>query len=493
MNKELRKSAFNLIIAKWKNLIGIFLLYGIITIALNELFDMIIKQYITKNEGVIYAIELLLAFITIPLYYGLLKYCMDLKNNKQKFKTLFEFYLGSKLFFKTIGSYLLQLLYIMLKTLLFIIPGIIAIYEYALVEYLIIKKPEIKINDAIKQSKEMMKNHKRELFSLQLSFVGWYILIFLIFISMVMVIAVILSLNGVGKELLTEIITYTMFIMLMIEVELLSAYTILTTIELFDKIYNKSMGIDCIEENTENNTHVEKVGKKKRRMSIITIAIILVIIIVTLLYFIGANEISNTKKFDDEMDKLVECIRTDSDVDMEIYSADDLGKLEEYLKNLYGTVIQRDNAYYDANEDIGIDNLLVPSMLDVDRPNMSKSKEKVAALRSEYENLYSDIEQILDIDRIKSEIANIKMDETVKAEYIDGIINNAEDYSKYMISDKDLISDVYDSYSNLISFLATKNTKWHAIGDQMYLDDSIIKEYNVLYNKVIEAEDVYYD
>ena len=47
--------------------------------------------------------------------------------------------------------------------------------------YIIYDNPNIDANDAITQSKEMMKGHKWELFCLYLSFIGWLLLSVLTF------------------------------------------------------------------------------------------------------------------------------------------------------------------------------------------------------------------------------------------------------------------------------------------------------------------------
>lgn len=71
---------------------------------------------------------------------------------------------------------LLRSLYTFLWTLLFIIPGIIAAYKYAMAHFILLENPGMKPKDAITASKEMMDGHKFELFCLGLSFFGWSLL-----------------------------------------------------------------------------------------------------------------------------------------------------------------------------------------------------------------------------------------------------------------------------------------------------------------------------
>lgn len=72
--------------------------------------------------------------------------------------------------------YTLMGIYIFLWTLLFIIPGIIKGYSYAMTPYILLEHPELSANDAITRSKEMMNGHKWRLFCLHFSFIGWGIL-----------------------------------------------------------------------------------------------------------------------------------------------------------------------------------------------------------------------------------------------------------------------------------------------------------------------------
>lgn len=72
--------------------------------------------------------------------------------------------------------YLLTSIYIILWSLLFIIPGIVAAYKYAMAPFILQENPGMKPNEAIAASKEMMDGHKMELFMLSLSFIGWIFL-----------------------------------------------------------------------------------------------------------------------------------------------------------------------------------------------------------------------------------------------------------------------------------------------------------------------------
>ena len=70
----------------------------------------------------------------------------------------------------------LRTLYGMLWTLLFIIPGIIKGYSYAMTPFILAEQPDLTASQAIRLSEDLMDGHKADLFFLDLSFIGWDIL-----------------------------------------------------------------------------------------------------------------------------------------------------------------------------------------------------------------------------------------------------------------------------------------------------------------------------
>ena len=79
------------------------------------------------------------------------------------------------------GKMLLMNIYLLLWTLLLVIPGIIKGYEYRMVPYILSENPYISLSDAIQISKEMTNDEKWEIFILDLSFLGWLLLGSLLF------------------------------------------------------------------------------------------------------------------------------------------------------------------------------------------------------------------------------------------------------------------------------------------------------------------------
>lgn len=95
------------------------------------------------------------------------------------FQDLFQVFTKFK-FWDFLVLYVLKRIYTFLWTLLFIIPGIIKTYSYSQAE-LIYKDyhdqgKTVSANEAITLSRELMDGHKMDLFVLDLSFIGWYLL-----------------------------------------------------------------------------------------------------------------------------------------------------------------------------------------------------------------------------------------------------------------------------------------------------------------------------
>ena len=103
-------------------------------------------------------------------------------NNSDGHASIYDFLDGFRFnYLNNVLTMFLRDLFVALWTMLFIIPGIVKMYAYSLVPYILAENPEIGAMDAIKLSNEMMKGHKMNAFLLDLSFIGWIILTILTF------------------------------------------------------------------------------------------------------------------------------------------------------------------------------------------------------------------------------------------------------------------------------------------------------------------------
>ena len=83
---------------------------------------------------------------------------------------------GFRRFWTATGAYLLVLLFVILWSLLLVIPGIIAVFRYAMVYFILADDPACGALEAISRSKRMMEGRKWKLFCLYWRFFWWALL-----------------------------------------------------------------------------------------------------------------------------------------------------------------------------------------------------------------------------------------------------------------------------------------------------------------------------
>ncbi|MFI3229222.1 MAG: DUF975 family protein [Bacillota bacterium] len=110
------------------------------------------------------AIEISVAYIGLNLY-------RKIKN--PQFSDMTE---GFKCYSKSLEIGIRKYVVIFLYTLLLIIPGIIKKYAYSFANFIMLDDKDITPKDAIKKSEELTNGNKMDLFLLDLSFIGWYLL-----------------------------------------------------------------------------------------------------------------------------------------------------------------------------------------------------------------------------------------------------------------------------------------------------------------------------
>ena len=129
-----------------------------------------------------YTYIMVAALITGALYFvlgsiiavGYAKFNLNLADQLEgTFENLFAYFSYWK---TTVAARFLRNIYVLLWSLLFIIPGIMASLSYAMTNYILAENPEISASEAITLSKQMMDGNKWRLFCLEFSFIGWSLL-----------------------------------------------------------------------------------------------------------------------------------------------------------------------------------------------------------------------------------------------------------------------------------------------------------------------------
>lgn len=120
--------------------------------------------------------SVLIFIIGGPFLYAISKYFLNLiRSKKTDYMMLFSGFTGG-MFGPTVKLYILMYVKILLWTLLFIVPGIIASLRYSQAIFLLADDKKLTATQALAKSTKMMDGHKWEYFVLGLSFIGWAIL-----------------------------------------------------------------------------------------------------------------------------------------------------------------------------------------------------------------------------------------------------------------------------------------------------------------------------
>lgn len=173
--KELKDKAKKSLKDNLGNAIGIFLVY--------YLFSSLVLTLATEifNEENLLA-ELVSGLALSSIAFGLFSFYLKLSRNETV--SISELFSKTNLFWSYICISFMVGLFTTLWTLLFIIPGIIAAISYSLVYYIKLDNNELTTLECINKSKEMMNGHKMDYFILQLSYLGWSILLIIILVAL---------------------------------------------------------------------------------------------------------------------------------------------------------------------------------------------------------------------------------------------------------------------------------------------------------------------
>lgn len=136
-----------------------------------------------------------------------------------------DFKSGWKRLGESLRLYFLMSLKIFLWSLLFIIPGIVKTFSYALAPIIKAKNPSRTAGECIAESCRLMNGNKGNLFILELTFIGWYIL-------------VALASRGAGS--IPAVGTYLSAVVSYVASAVLQVYVQMTEIEFYQEVVHPS-------------------------------------------------------------------------------------------------------------------------------------------------------------------------------------------------------------------------------------------------------------
>ena len=156
---DYRERAWDALRGKWGTMALVTLIYALIVSACSAILAA--GQVATILVTGPFALSLAVMALTV------------LRGGEVKVEMLFD---GFRNF---VSAFLLQLinnLLVALWSLLFVVPGIVKAYSYAMSTYILADNPEMSQRDCRKESMRMMQGHRWRLFCLQFSFIGWWLL-----------------------------------------------------------------------------------------------------------------------------------------------------------------------------------------------------------------------------------------------------------------------------------------------------------------------------
>ena len=137
--------------------------------------DEMILSMLQQASPFFFFLPILVSLATLVLNSGYYIYCMGIRRGMvMPYSTLMD---GLGVAGKLIWCWVQMTVRLFLWTSLFIIPGIIAAYRYRFAYYNILTDGSLSAGDAIRLSCQQTYGVKMELFILDLSFIGWNLLV----------------------------------------------------------------------------------------------------------------------------------------------------------------------------------------------------------------------------------------------------------------------------------------------------------------------------
>ena len=196
-SKQLRKKAWDALKGRywWAVLAALIAsLFGVVSLSAStgtaangpEQFEEAANQALAllPDNGKIALVLILCTVVIVGLAMSILGtavrlgYCrfnMDLFTGVEK-PTMNLLFSRTKIVWKALLKAILEGLLVAVGCIFFVVPGIIIGLMYSQSDYILAENPSLKVTEAMKKSREMMKGQKWKLFKLALSFIGWMIL-----------------------------------------------------------------------------------------------------------------------------------------------------------------------------------------------------------------------------------------------------------------------------------------------------------------------------
>ncbi len=241
-SKNIRALGRQSLKGNWKSAVLVMLIYivciivpTLIIVALFGGFSeeaMMSEDLMMPGEGLSSVYSLL---VSGAFTFGISVYFLDLVRERKS--DIGQVFSGFGYYFKTLLLFVVMSIFILLWTLLFIIPGIIASFRYSQAFYILADDPSKDIMQCLKESKALMKGNKAKYFCFQLSFIGWYLLIYAVFlIATIISVVISIAIPSDASFVISMVIIAVGVIAMFIGILILTPYVMAATTVFYDMV-----------------------------------------------------------------------------------------------------------------------------------------------------------------------------------------------------------------------------------------------------------------
>lgn len=177
LNSEYKQLAKYQLAGRWMMAVLVVLITWILTQAFASrgiTYTNINGNLVRTSSGANGFASIISLIVAGPLNLGAALYFLRLsRENNPQLEDLFS---GFKNFGNAFLLNLLTMIFVILWSLLLIVPGIIAAISYSMSYFIMNDNPGMSSTDALRASKELMRGNKGKYFVFVLSFAGWFLL-----------------------------------------------------------------------------------------------------------------------------------------------------------------------------------------------------------------------------------------------------------------------------------------------------------------------------
>ncbi|WP_160033925.1 DUF975 family protein [Paenibacillus sp. An7] len=177
---KMKRRSLDALKGNWGKAILLTVLISIITVLIPTAMDMQRSggfESWVNDEAPGSLFSFVYEIVLMPFYVGVSWFYISLiRKEKAQIRNIFKIYQDGRLTLKLIWTYIVMIFFILLWTLLLIVPGIIKSISYSQTLYVLRDHPEYSATQAITESRRLMDGYKWKYVLFLLSFIGWFLL-----------------------------------------------------------------------------------------------------------------------------------------------------------------------------------------------------------------------------------------------------------------------------------------------------------------------------